>query len=135
MNESSYCERSALIESRLAYLEQVRHLEPGWISNGSESSGETPNNFAINAAKDIFSQIFPIRKNEQHLDIRTILMSPLISGGISIEAKIDAGEILVICDIENCGNVKLEFRKHGIWLEVESSVIEARAEIEKFLRR
>jgi hypothetical protein len=112
----------------------VRHLEPGWISNGSVSTGETPNNVAINAAKNIFSQIFPIQKNEQHLDIRTILMSPLISGGISIEAKIDAGEILVICDIGNCGNVNLQLRKHGIWLEVESNVIEAGAEIEKFLR-
>jgi hypothetical protein len=133
MNHSTYHERANFIASRLKYLEEVQHLLPGWISSGADSSGETPNNVAINAAKKIFLQLFPLKEISRNLEIRAILMSPLVSGGISIEAKTAGGEILLICDIGNCGNVNLQLRKDGIWSEVETDVVKAEDQMEELL--
>jgi len=134
-NCSSSMEVADLLIDRFEYLERLRYLTSGWISSGSIAMGEVPSEASIELAKDMLSTIADSAESEKQWNLKRVILGPLISGGISLEATTSDNQFSVIINCANTGKVDFSFRDDEEWSEYEVSAEHASEHARTLLAR
>ena len=102
-----------LVKQRVAYLNELLELDENWISGKSE----TPNTYAVEMMIAFTTGLLKINPLAQswHIDSK-MLMSPLPTGGVSIEVQ--HNDFSVSLNIFNTGDIEVEYEKRGHYNEL-----------------
>lgn len=111
-----------LLTARLDYLEGLKKLMPGWISGTSE----VPKAETLKLAKELLEQIgdFILQKKLWQAENK-LLMSPIPSGGVSIELRFGPDRCLLL-SFFNSGEFEAEYELDGQFgeLNAEASALD-----------
>jgi hypothetical protein len=85
---------TAFLYSRMDYLKHLPSISSGWIGGGRVVEGVAPSKQACAHALAVLKALCRLPNNQQW-NARTLLLGPLVTGGVAVELRHDKASILL----------------------------------------